>query len=270
MFVSNPAVLPLARACGLVDEAYDYGSLLWSELFSSSGIRSQELQKLLHTVDEAIGWLRDPGGVVQHNLHTLAIPHVVIAPGRPPENRVVHIAIYLAQTVGLVDDVRLTYRLPLLSASASKAADWLKCFAVHPGSGGARKCWPTTYFADVIKALWNRDIPVLLLSGPADEERLAQLLTLLPTPARPSLLTRLHNAPLLDVARQLQSCRGYLGNDSGITHLAAMLGVPTLALFGPTNPAIWHPIGPSVRVLYEEEMVQLRPDRVIAAIEKVL
>jgi ADP-heptose:LPS heptosyltransferase len=44
-------------------------------------------------------------------------------------------------------------------------------------------------------------------------------------------------------------CKCYLGNDSGITHLAALLGVPTLALFGASDPAVWHPVGKAVKVI---------------------
>jgi heptosyltransferase III len=54
----------------------------------------------------------------------------------------------------------------------------------------------------------------------------------------------------LESLRQvLAGARAYVGNDAGPTHLAAQMGVPTLALFGPTDPAMWRPIGPSVRVL---------------------
>jgi len=47
----------------------------------------------------------------------------------------------------------------------------------------------------------------------------------------------------------LLSCTdGFVGNDSGITHLAAVMGVRTLAVFGPTNPAVYKPVGPAVTV----------------------
>ena len=72
------------------------------------------------------------------------------------------------------------------------------------------------------------------------------------------MLKILENVPLLEVAEHLQQCEGYLGNDSGITHLAAMLGVPTLALFGPTDPLIWRPLGPSVRVIREHPLERLQ------------
>ena len=55
-------------------------------------------------------------------------------------------------------------------------------------------------------------------------------------------------ADLYDLACWLASARLYIGNDSGITHLAAAAGAPVLALFGPTDPAVWAPRGPNVRV----------------------
>jgi ADP-heptose:LPS heptosyltransferase len=53
---------------------------------------------------------------------------------------------------------------------------------------------------------------------------------------------------LYSLARWLARARLYVGNDSGITHLAAAAGAPVLALFGPSDPEIWAPRGPNVRV----------------------
>ncbi|NDE07877.1 MAG: hypothetical protein EBZ89_10905, partial [Chloroflexi bacterium] len=53
---------------------------------------------------------------------------------------------------------------------------------------------------------------------------------------------------LADVARLFANASGVIANDSGIAHLAAGLGVPTVAIFGPTDPAVWRPRGPNVRV----------------------
>ncbi|HSW50494.1 MAG TPA: glycosyltransferase family 9 protein, partial [Bryobacteraceae bacterium] len=57
---------------------------------------------------------------------------------------------------------------------------------------------------------------------------------------------------LHELACRLAQARLYIGNDSGITHLAAASGVPVLALFGPTDPAVWAPRGPNVRVIATE------------------
>jgi ADP-heptose:LPS heptosyltransferase len=109
----------------------------------------------------------------------------------------------------------------------------------------------------IIGKLWQSSIPVLLLAGPADTERLASLMRQLPTLPQFNLLTTVVDAPLMQVAGLLQRCRGYLGNDSGITHLAALLNIPTVALFGPSDLVVWHPIGSSVRVLFEPVLERL-------------
>jgi len=59
----------------------------------------------------------------------------------------------------------------------------------------------------------------------------------------------LREPDLRDVAAALLGCRGMVGNDSGISHLAAAIGIPVLALFGPTDPARWAPRGARTRHL---------------------
>ena len=68
--------------------------------------------------------------------------------------------------------------------------------------------------------------------------------------ARPLVLDHL---PLPDLAAILGKCTAFLGNDSGITHLAALMGIPTAAIFGPTDPAVWGPRGPGVRIITAEK-----------------
>ena len=57
------------------------------------------------------------------------------------------------------------------------------------------------------------------------------------------------------VALLLTQANAFIGNDSGITHLAAGLGIRTLAIFGPTNPAIYKPIGPDVRIFTDKTAI---------------
>jgi heptosyltransferase III len=71
---------------------------------------------------------------------------------------------------------------------------------------------------------------------------------------------------LFDLARFLAGARAYVGNDSGITHLAAAVGVPTIALFGPTDPAVWAPRGKHVRIIQAPTMAAIEPEAVIAAL----
>jgi len=112
--------------------------------------------------------------------------------------------------------------------------------AVHPGSGGRRKCWPARRFAELAGRL---DAPVLLIEGPADADACREFFQTVP-PSCPVL--RGTDLPLPRLAAFLMESRGYIGNDSGVSHLAAALGAPTVAVFGPTDPAVWAPLGPRV------------------------
>ena len=259
-FVSNPTVLPLAQAFGLADVVFDYGALAWSELFSPSGIRSPFLLDILRQTDSVICWLRDFDGIVEHNLRTAGTTRVLVAPGRPDEASNVHAVTYLAGTLGGRDRFITSLSALEMPEGRDKSVPTsrsTRTIAIHPGSGGSAKCWPIAHFGSIIIALWQQHIPVLLLIGPADAERLATLLTLIGMPPAPSLLEIMTNAPLLEVAARLKSCSAYLGNDSGITHLAAMLSTPTVALFGPSNPNVWQPVGAHVRVLHNSKLEEI-------------
>jgi hypothetical protein len=102
---------------------------------------------------------------------------------------------------------------------------------IHPFSGSPKKNWPLEKFRALAWKL-ERSMPVRWCAGPED----------------PPLQDCVRIADLYELACWLASARLYAGNDSGITHLAAAAGAPVLALFGPTDPAVWAPRGPNVRV----------------------
>ena len=70
---------------------------------------------------------------------------------------------------------------------------------------------------------------------------------------------------LYDLGCWLAQARVYIGNDSGISHLAAAVGTPTIVLFGPTNPAVWAPRGSHVLA----PMETVEPADVIMAVEQM-
>ncbi len=282
--VSNAQVLPLAKSFGVAEQIFDFQDIQWSELFSSQGICTSSLRDLLAQTDLAICWMRDPGGLVEHNLKTTGINQLIIAPGRPPAGEHIHLIDYLAQTIGLpamlpqfisttagvrADKERLSGSLwspasgandPFIDAPNLTTRRFV---AIHPGSGSAEKCWPISRFAEIIKRLWEQNQPVLLLSGPADTGRVEDLLKLLSPPPALEMFKMLISAPLFEVAQCLQLCKRFLGNDSGITHLAAMLGVPTVAIFGPTDPQVWRPVGSFVKVIQRHTFEDVTVDDAI-------
>ena len=113
-----------------------------------------------------------------------------------------------------------------------------------PGSGGRAKCWPRTHWLQLAAGLAAAGRALAVLVGPVEAER--DDLRAWPWP---TVVTFLADLPLPVVAARLAAAAAFVGNDSGTTHLAAMLGAPTVAIFGPTDPAVWAPTGPRVRVL---------------------
>ena len=115
---------------------------------------------------------------------------------------------------------------------------------IQPGSGGQRKCWHLDNFLSVAQELLSEGIQVVFLLGPAEVERFSNAVV-----KRMSGVAKcLTDLSLTQVLGLLNCADWFIGNDSGITHLAAGLGVRTLAVFGPTDPAVYKPVGPAVTV----------------------
>src|SRR5262249_10732046 len=115
---------------------------------------------------------------------------------------------------------------------------------IHPGSGSPHKCVRPEIVASVVEGLQAHGMEPLLLEGPADHETVERLLVQLAR--RPLLLRAL---PLRVLAGILSKVELFVGHDSGITHLSAFVGTPTVTVFGPTDPERWAPRGSAVTVL---------------------
>ena len=134
---------------------------------------------------------------------------------------------------------------------------------VHPGAGGFAKRWPAAGFADVVERV---DAALVVHQGPADGEAVRDLLVRLRRPAM-SLI----DPPLPMLAGVLSLACAYIGNDSGISHLAAAVGAPSLILF--TEAALpwvpWSPTACCVTVT-TSTIVDTERDAVTAALSSLL
>jgi len=116
---------------------------------------------------------------------------------------------------------------------------------LHPGSGGAKKCWVAERYAELATRIADAQVLPIVVFGPADDatrERFENAIT------GALNLARVENEKLRNVLALMAGARGYAGNDSGMSHLAARI-CPTTALFGPTDPAVWAPLGEDVNIL---------------------
>lgn len=114
--------------------------------------------------------------------------------------------------------------------------------ALAPGSGAREKNWPVQHFA-AISEWWCRYGKSLWILGPVERERGQDAGSRVPG------ALAVEGLSLDQLAALLARCQGMVGNDSGTTHLAAAVGIPTLAVFGPTDPVQWQPWGPRVSVI---------------------
>jgi heptosyltransferase III len=121
---------------------------------------------------------------------------------------------------------------------------------IHPGSGSPAKNWPLARWGSVVRTL---RLPCTIITGEAEEARLGEILDAMRSTG--VSVTSWHALPLrrlitsLQQAADTQTPARFLGHDSGPLHLAAACGLTGLALFGPTDPDVWLPLGSRIRPL---------------------
>jgi ADP-heptose:LPS heptosyltransferase len=235
--------------------------------------------------DLIISWFGSGSEAYRRALARVPV-RTLVARAIPPDDGPHHAVDYLIDTLaplGVTTKERVPH-LALTDSERQMGAHLLaRCgagdgpiVALHPGSGSPRKCWPAERFAELALALIERGLTILLIEGPADEAAVHEVLSRatqrINTGIRNRLL-RVRQASLHEVAALLDRAILYIGNDSGITHLAAALGKPTLAIFTVTNPRIWGPRGnvvilegsPSV-----EAVIAACEDRLLSVSARVL
>jgi ADP-heptose:LPS heptosyltransferase len=138
--------------------------------------------------------------------------------------------------------------------------------------GGNGKQYPLERYEVVARELVRAGAAVVVIVGPGEEALAAHLAGSSGARVAPTAW------PLGETAALLAACDAALGNDSGLTHLAAVVGCPTVALFGPTEPARTAPVGPAVIVQAPSpvgaggprSLADLPPADVVGAVQELL
>lgn len=142
------------------------------------------------------------------------------------------------------------------SRALSGMADPRKMIAILPGSGSPTKNWPLEKFFALADRL-KRDFPTVFILGPAEES--------IEAAARQARHQTVANHPLGTVAAIARTAMAFVGNDSGVSHLAAATGTPGVVLFGPTDPARWRPLG-RITVLHRMPIDSIEVSEVVMAV----
>ncbi len=225
----------------------------------------------LAAFDVVVSWFGAHDPTYRAHLASLG-PRVVVARAVPPRESPRHASRHLLETLAPLGPLPPTLpavRLSVGEAERRGATDWLAerglargvAVVLHPGAGSPAKVWP--HYAPLARRLEAAGQPVVVVTGPAESA----------TAPRIAAEARLPEGrlavdwPLRRLAALLEAARAFVGNDSGPSHLAAAVGCPTLALFGPTDAAVWAPLGAAVRVLAAAAgWAPLTPERVADAL----
>ncbi len=229
----------LTKALGIVETCYPLEAAHVSSLFTDRA--DSKIKNLLRPYMNII-LFSFSDQLNQTIQHITSVPICCISP-KAPENVRLHLTEFVMENLvncrlikradAVVDDI-----LQPNCASQPKNQDRIM---LHPGAGSRRKRWPMKNFLEVEAMLNSDGLKPEFIVGPAEEDLVAGLQ--LPYRTVHAL------SDLLDLMRLLSSAGGYIGNDSGPSHLAAFLGLPAIVIFGPADPKRWAPVGRNVEIV---------------------
>jgi ADP-heptose:LPS heptosyltransferase len=233
-FAGQPRIGRLLVALDVVSAARNFDTLGLEVLFTDEPL-PEALRDLAAGCGRVVSWFGSREAGYRGRLSSLA-REVIVAPPVPDEETPVwrHLVATL-QPWGVTAPEPLT---PLRLAGPLPARAPL---VVHPGSGAAWKRWPAERFAQVVRAVAARHaLPVVVHQGPADGAAADALMARLSEGA-----DRLVEPDLPTLAAALGAARAYLGGDSGVSHLAAALGAPSVVLLPAATRRRWAPWSPT-------------------------
>ena len=254
LFIARASVSRLLAECRVVDDWIPAESQICSGLFAKFGCQSNELGSHLERCDVAVAWTEDVDGSLANVLREYGVLKIWIQSPFSSALQRKHQCERFLETIGessvygsgedvlqIPDHLRKEGRIYLENKGIIKSRSLV---LVHPGSGSIHKCLRPEKLACIIQQLQHREMSPVFLEGLADQDAVEGVLRVLSK--NPPVLRDLDLSLLAGV---LSHTDLYLGHDSGVTHLAALLGVRTVSVFGPTDPDRWAPHGRHVTIL---------------------
>ena len=245
---------------GEVDQALSVDGCFLSDLFCSSDRWNTETRKILESCTHFVCWLRDSDQRIENNLKAMKIPEWIILSPYDTTISYKHAEDKYLETLRVwgIAEFEFSEKLRILETSQPSCfwddlegshSLYPQMIAIHPGSGSKNKCSAPSLLASVVERLLQVDHrQFVIIEGPADQDVVQKFCSV----SSFRYYTLLQNHSLTSVAMYLAKVDLFIGHDSGLTHLAAACGIPSIALFGPTDPDQWAPRGSHVSVIRGE------------------
>ena len=230
-----------------------------AHLFTKNSNVPASLINKLSNMDLIISFVSDKEQVMVSNLRAAGVKHVIHYEPFPSEGEDIHIIDHFLRCLDLLG-VHHSNKIPKIFLRDEdvllgekflndRVVDPKKMLvAMHPGSGSRQKCWAVDHYAELILLLKKEmDAQILLISGQADTGIVEELRV----KVRDNFIL-VDRLPLPILAAIIKRSNLFVGNDSGITHVAAAVGTPAITIFGPTDPNMWGPRGERVKIFYRK------------------
>lgn len=252
----NATAASLAKNRGILDAVHSQHESRWATLFSDLPL-APEFAAWLAGFDLILSYWPDPDGELRGRFPCRPGQVFLSAPAHPQRApAAAHYATVLNE-IGLATPPAFFSLAPLAPAAADVSGP--PEFLVHPGSGSPRKNWPLDRWRTLIAQL---PAPVTAILGEAEAGEPASAFAA-------ANVDVLRSPPLEALVARCARARGFLGHDSGVSHLAAAAGARCILLFGPTDPAVWAPPTPGVTVLRRGDTLEsIDVAHVLAAVRR--
>ncbi len=244
--ICKKSIGELASSFKLIEKFYPVEAAFFSSVFS--GKADPRIADIFRTYDEII--IFSYSQELETIISSIVNRNIYRIPPRPDADIEIHVLDHILNRLAEDGLIRNAKR-PVTdyfarSMEPGNHHDRLKIL-IHPGSGSAKKNWASPNFIKVFEKIGSLGMNPEIITGPAEENIAVIMAESLPAGSKIHMLT---NLPVL--AAMLKQSGGFIGNDSGISHLAAFTGIPTVVIFGPSSPKRWKPFGRSVEALRSE------------------
>ena len=229
-----PAVAPLAVAGDLADEWRSLEGREWASWFVAGGTCDSDTATWLADFDTVVSYLHDPDGVFERNLKNIKQLHYVSGEHKSSGKPMTESLAEPLKELGVMQ-CDAHFQLEVTCEPLPWKGNWL---AVHPGSGSERKNWAEENWRKLFKRIneetnWN----ILLIGGEAEVGRIDRFAADLSS----TRVVKADGWPLVRLAGVLANCSLFAGVDSGIRHLAELVGLSGVVIWGESNVLEWGP-----------------------------
>lgn len=237
--LAYPKIAKLGEVSGYLDATRPIEARPLAGFFARKGTLDPDFKTYFSRFSIIVSYLYDPDEFFQNNVRSCSDAQFILGPYRPDLRDGVHATDALLEPLNTlaIFDADPAPRIPVAPDAGWRRPEdrWL---AIHPGSGSEHKNWPLSRWKSALHT-WKNTLACkfLIVGGEAEDARLDVLAAVLP----PERVQVLRSLPLDRLAAVLASCDGFLGHDSGISHLAAAVGLSGVVLWGETDASVWRP-----------------------------